>query len=420
MKNTMFILSFLCFCFSSCDIIEDLFGRGDADPPYNANIAWVSSLVVNNSSSHTVDGDSVYFFERPPGYTTTNIYALTKLDARTGVFTWRSPVLFSNIIFAQPLVKDGYVYVLLQTRTILCFNRETGEHTATLNVDIENKGLMFRLYFGTIYREFIYLSLWGSGDSYFARLDLNSIDQSGDGKSVQNVTPQILWEPEISYIVASKPVIYNNTVFTGTHGWRDRPVELAGFDLDSLAMVFHGTFGGAGDINSNNALFEQGNRENPILIQDGILYYLGGSTSAWDIASGKMLYRHIITYEIPLHERYPSDCRQPVYHQGKIYYTSLSSYLHCIDAATGRLVWNITTVNSESLRTNPIIVRNKLYVPQYNGFWVYKPENGKLLGVDKTFRGDSFGRNILYNDYIICIRDDKNGDGRLVAVDVGR
>ena len=94
--------------------------------------------------------------------------------------------------------------------------------------------------------------------------------------------------------------------------------------------------------------------------------------------------------------------------------------IHCIDAETGELVWNAIAKDSESLETNPIIAHGRLYVSQHSGLRVYEPETGKLIGVDKSFCGAGMGRNVLYNDYMICLRVDRNtGDGRMVAVYVG-
>jgi outer membrane protein assembly factor BamB len=73
------------------------------------------------------------------------------------------------------------------------------------------------------------------------------------------------------------------------------------------------------------------------------------------------------------------------------------------------------------LNTNPIIANGKLYVSQGSGLRVYKPETGKLMGVDKSFCGMAWGLNVLYKDYMICVREDrKTGDGKLVAVYVGK
>ena len=421
MSYKVFLFFLLCICFFSC-IFED-----DSEPVYNAKIAWASPLVSNNFTDHAVDGDSVFFFERPPGYDTVTICALTRLDAQTGAFIWRSDVLFSYT-FCQPLVIGGYVYVVISSR-ILCFNLETGEHTATVNANIDNKNLSSELYFPVVYNEYIYLSLYrDSGrDGYFARLDSNLINQNGDSKTIQDINLEVLWDVDNFATFTAKPVIYNNTVFTGTSGNRDRPIELAGFDLDSLKMVFHCSFGGQEDKGTNIVDYDSGWTENPILIHEGVLYYIGDSVSAWDITSGEKLYRHILSYDTPEPERYWSECLQPLYYHGCIYFTNITSYspdrfrnIHCMDAATGKLVWNTIAVDSESLRTNPIIANCKLFLPQYDGFRVYNPKNGDLLGVDKTFRGVGMGRNVLYKNLMICIRQNKNGDGCLVAVDVSK
>ncbi len=78
----------------------------ETEPPYAVKIAWDHGLISNYFESHIVDDDYVYFYECPLGYNQVNIYTLTKLEAETGNLIWRS-VMFSNIIFCQPIVIDG-------------------------------------------------------------------------------------------------------------------------------------------------------------------------------------------------------------------------------------------------------------------------------------------------------------------------
>jgi outer membrane protein assembly factor BamB len=256
------------------------------------------------------------------------------------------------------------------------------------------------------------------------------IDQSGNA-ATQVITPEILWRPETGGYVYARPVVYNNVIYTGTNIWiqgvEGKPVELAGFDTGTKEMVFHVTFGGPEDIGVNALNIERGIKRNPIFIHDGVLYYLSTSIGAWDLTTGEKLYRHVFAADLPEPKMYLGETLQAVFYKGNVYYTNLSCYepdstrnIHCINAATGKLVWNAIAKNSSSMDTNPIIAHDKLYVPQYHGLWVYNPRNGKLIGVDRLFLGESFGRNILYKDYMICIQNDKNDNGRLVAVDVSK
>jgi len=426
MKTTVLVFTII-IVFSSCDLFKDK----DTDPVYQTKIAWDSGLYSNDYQEYMVDGDSVFFYERPPGYSTVNIYALTRLDAETGRFIWRSSVLFKGIVFCQPVAIDGYVYVFLRSNVILCFNREIGECTARVRVDIDNKNLEF-MDFATAYRDYLYLGLWTNG-KYFVRFDVNLIDQSGD-TAMQNITPEILWQPETGGYVYAQPIVYKNVIYTGTNiriqGVEGKPVEVAGFDTDTKEMAFHVSFGGPEDIGVNARSIESGIKDNPIFIHDNVLYYLSTSISAWDIATGEKLYRHVFTNDLPYSKIYMAETLQAVFYKGNIYFTNLVSYvsnepdsfrnIYCINAATGKLVWNTIAKHSISLDTNPVIAHDKLYVPQHHGLWVYNPENGKLIGVDRSFLGASFGRNILYKDYMICVRMENNNEGKLVAVYVGK
>jgi outer membrane protein assembly factor BamB len=425
MKTIIFMLA-VCLLSFSCDSVRD-----EGEPPYHAIIAWDSGLVINYDESLAVDGDSVFFYERPPGYRVFNIYALTRLDARTGRLVWRSAYLFNNVIFCQPVAAGGYVYVFLDPNVIVCFDRETGEHTATVQVDIENKNLSMN-YNVTLYEQHLYFGLWGSYGQYFVRFNIGDISHGGDPEIIQTFVPEILWKVAPIGFVRANPIIHDNIMYVSTvqHFDLDRhcdPVQLAGFDLDTKEMVFHRTFGGSEDGDVPDP--EEGGGKDPILIHGDVLYYLGWSVAAWDLKTGERLYRHVFSWNTPAPLNYAPGSRmfQPAYYRGKIYYTSGNSYtpnsyrnIQCIDAATGRLVWNDIAKNSHSLNTNPIIAHDRLYITQYHGLRVYEPHSGRLIGVDKSFCGMNAGLNILYGDYMICVRKNRNGDDTVVAVYVGR
>ena len=424
MKIPIYFL--LCIFFISCGFLHDK-SESDDEPSYKATIIWDSGLYSNYYKSHIVEDDAVYFYERPPGYHTVNIYALTKLDAKSGTLIWRSPVLFSNIIFCQPIITGDFVYVFLEPNIIICFNKETGIQTATIKPDINNLNLNLQRNPAN-YQEFMYVSLWDSKNEYFARFDTTTIIHTGDPSVIQSPVMDILWLPDTKSIVMAKPVIHNNNIFTGTFGSIYSPVELAGFDIDTKEMVFHVSFGGPDDVNV--PLPETGNMLNPILIYNDTIYYLSWSIRAWDLQSKKIKFCHIFYYDNPYSNWYPAtNSLQPVYYNDKIFYTSGESYvpdklknIHCINSKTGELIWNDIAKNSDSPETNVIIAHNKLYVSQYNGLRVYNPETGKLIGVDKSFFGESNGRNILYKDYMITLFEDRANEEicKLVAVYVGK
>lgn len=421
MKIYMLII-LLCYTFFSCKTDNDI------EPTYNTRIEWTSNLYSNDYESHTVYEDYIYFYERPPGYTTTNTYSLTKLNAKTGEFIWRS-MEFSNIVFCQPIVTGDYVFTLLKPNYILSFSKETGEHKATMTFDIQDENLEFECN-TALFKNYFYIGLWGKKASYFIRFNMNKINNENGPDLLQSVLPEILWEIKNNSAITARPIVYNNCIYTGTFSpLALEPIEVVGIDTNTGKMVFHIEFGGPED-NNDNILPETGAGidGNPIFIHEDTLYYLSRSISAWNINTGEKLYRHVFTYDIPYSKWYIASSLQPVYHNGNIYYTGSAAdsekgyrNIHCINAATGKLVWNTIVKDSETLQTNPIIAHNKLYISQNSGFYVYNPKNGKLLGVDRTFCGAGlFGRNILYNDYMICIRKDDTGCGKLVAVYVGK
>ena len=424
-KIILYIL--ICLLFSFCVMSCNEKEANDEESVYKAIIIWESDLVSNALNEHTIHDDYIYFYERPPGHSSVNIYTLTKLDANTGGFIWRSEELFSDIVFCQPIIIDEYVYVFLEPNYILCSNKDTGEHTTTIIVDINNQKLKFN-WNTTNYKQYIYIGLYNYHYAYFARINTDDITH-GSPEFIIDLSPEILWVPETENSVSAKQVFHNNTVYTSTYSpLALKHVELAGFDINTKEIVFYKKFGGPEDIDSSFP--EKGSYVdgNPILINGDIIYYLSCTISAWNLNTRKQLYRHTFNYDIPDSKWYTAtNSLQPLFYNDKIYYTSGESYTpdshrntYCIDAKTGKLVWSAIAKNSESLRTNPIIANGKLFVSQYSGLRVYNPENGRLIGVDKSFCGQGSGRNILYNDFLICLRSDRDtGDSRLVAVYVG-
>ena len=423
MKKTSLAL-LLPLLFYSCDLFSR--NSSDEEPSYTAKIAWDSGLNSNYFGSTLLDGDSLYFYECPPGYNTVNIYTLTKLDASTGALIWRSSE-FTDIAFCPPVALESYIYVFLQPNFILCFYKETGKLTAIARANIEGNDSEMR-WNVTGYGHYLYFGLRGN-NRCFVRLDINDIDYNNP-QTIQEVVPEILWKPETGNSAAAIPVVYNNVVYICTRSsWELEVVELAGFNIDTKEMVFYQTFGGIEDVNAGYTRYPENgayNGSSPILIHDGILYYISRSIAAWNLKTGERLYRHVFPNDIPNANMYNSNTlMQAVYYNGKIYYTSNAvddeqgyRNTHCIDAKTGKLVWNSVAKGSVSLRIIPIIAHGRMYVSESIGLRVYNPQTGKLIGVDKSFRGGDMDRTVLYGDYMICERYDKGY--KKVAVDVGK
>lgn len=413
-----------CGLFSSCDLSPD--DDLAKEPAYTTKIAWDSGFLSNDYRSHIINGDSVFFYGRPPGETTATVFDLVRLNVKTGELIWRSKIKFYNPVLCQPIVTDDYIYVCLDPGTILCFNYVTGEHTATAKLGtIKNQSVRMS-YAVTAYQHYLYLGLYGNDGKYFCRLDISGINQSLGPKAEQILVPEVLWEPETKKRVTTKPVIYNNVVYTATHGLGSTPIELAGFDINTKERVFYQTFGGQED--GDVPFPEEGGKNSNILIHNNVLYYLCDSIAAWDLQTKKQLYRHVFGWDTPNQKKYmAAGMREAVFYNNKIYYTNGTGSgpegfrnIHCIDTKTGKLVWNDVRT-FYTLDSNVIIAHDKLYVTQSTGLLVYEPETGKLLGIDKSFVGTDLGRNILYNDYIICIIKDPADlrKGRMAAIYVG-
>jgi len=428
------LIAAVCLVLAGCDFFFTDDGN-QAEQRYNARIAWDSGLYSNSFRSHTVHDGYVFFYELPPGEEYVNIYTLTKLNAQTGEFIWRSPITFQWIVRTQPVIIGNHVYVFLLPDVILGFDRETGEHTATVRLDIDGRN--WEMNMNVVgHGEHLYMGLFivRARNHKFARLDVNLINHGGDPEELQTIKPEILWEPETRNPVTAMPVLYDGVVFTSTFTvLGQEPVEIAGFCVNTGGKVFHITFAGPDEDYDDNIRWPResgaGMRGNPILIHDGILYFLSTSISAWNISTGERLYRHVFTNDMPNNEVFSGNGSvQAIFYRGRIFYTAGASHnppntfhnIFSIDAATGKPVWSTIARNSETLGTNPIIANGRLYVPQHFGLYVYDAMTGRLIGVDRSFGGEgTVGRNILYGDLMITLRQGRISS-RLVAVNVGR
>ncbi|GHV82366.1 hypothetical protein AGMMS49991_09240 [Spirochaetia bacterium] len=415
MKKIIAGLVIMQFLLLSCspDINEN------EDPEYTANIAWVSNTDTGGYTICMIDGDSIYAYVYK-GVT----YAddeLVRINAQTGEILWRTPMIIGD-----------YIYLFWVRSVIFCYNKQTGDFAARVRVDINNQSLAsINRHIG--YGKYLYFGIGDHGtNTYFVRLDVDAINK--DGNTVEQIIePEILWRPYTDRSVWTTPVINNNVVYVNTFVGNAsdapgvEPIELVGINIDTGEIVFTKRFGIAGGV-----YYDQGATPNALFAHDDVLYYIGRSISAWDLKTGEQKYLKTFTYDTPPKQNYAADDHVEVtYWNGKLYYTTSRSTniggssgyknIYCIDAKTGNLVWSDMPPRSESLRTNPIIAHNRMYVPHGYGMRVYNPETGKVIGVDKKFYGTALGHNILYGDYMITTRYDgiRTPEARISAVYVG-
>jgi len=148
----------------------DFYTRGTKDKPsYTATIAWDSGIRSGTfHHSHIVDGDSVYLYGWPHGWKPSgydeidSLYNLIRIDAEIGSLIWRSELTFDNIIYCPPVIVGGYVFVFLQRKYMICFNKETGEHTAFVAVADIPGGENFMIAQNvTFHNGYLYFGYWG-------------------------------------------------------------------------------------------------------------------------------------------------------------------------------------------------------------------------------------------------------------------
>jgi outer membrane protein assembly factor BamB len=415
------ILSVLIACKTDIPVNES------AEPDYTAKIIWKSNTNITSARGTIIDGDFIFAYDRYKDETSDK--KLVKISAQTGEIQWRSAI--SEPVESSLIIIGDYIYVfLMEPGSILCFNKQTGTLAAKVRVDINNQSL--EIVWNIIgYGNYLYFGIGnGSINSYFVRLNADVINKDGN-VTKQVIEPEILWRPKYDWPVYSTPAINNNIIYVhtlvGITSDLD-PIELVGINIDTKEVVFNMQFG----FNDNdNEYYDLGRTRNALFAYQDVLYYIGGSIAAWDLKTWKQKYLKTFTPDMPPKQNYAAGSHIEItYWNEKIYYTNLISNIiehddykniYCIDTRTGNLVWSDIPPYSESLKTNPIITHNRMYVPHGYGLRVYNPETGKLIGVDKNFRGNAIGRNVLYGDYLITTRfANRNTDeNSMVAIYVG-
>ena len=431
-KTGTLIATALCLALCGCPFFVD----GKEKSTYRAKIVWASE--ITRVATYTLHGDSVYYYGAMPDFVVENVgdilkvpYYLTKISAETGELLWHSEFAILGIQYVPPAVIGNSVYAFMIPDGIFVFDCETGKHTAT--VAVRTGHYKSDMDWNTVsHGNYLYMGFYPeTGPNSFARLDVNRIKYGGDPDELQIIKPEILWQPENRSLVASRPVAYGNAVYTGTFYLSEgRPVELAGFDIDTGEMVFHAAFGGTDEDDGTIVSADSGSSDNPIFIHDGVLYYMGVSVSAWNLNTRERLYRHVFPVADAKNFHGSDGHPEAVLYDGKIIMVTSNSRhfsedsfprIQAIDMATGRLAWRTRLTALESQDTNPIIVNGRLYTSHHDGFHVFDPANGNLIGVDKSFSGSS-SPNFLYNGRIITVKR-LNRDRtfmQFVAVDVGR
>jgi hypothetical protein len=428
MQKNIGALFFFLLLFSSCDLFfnnkvdnkADEFVDESDEPAYTAKIAWISDTDIGRCPQIEIDEDAIYAFE-DVGDDFSAPFRLVKLEAKTGVVVWRSEPL-SGIVNCKPTIAGEYVYIFVPASYIYSFNKQSGVLSAIVQTDLEQKGALLESYI-IAYNEYLYFGSAGN-NRYFARLDVNSIDRNADPHIPQELAQEVIWRPKTGYRVNAVPVIHNNVIYTHTFAGFDSLItEIAGFSVLTNERCFY-----------KKIDYDRGVVSNSLIVHNDILYTLfGRSISAYDLRTGEQLYLKLFTEGVtPPEESYaPTDHTKALtWYNGKIYFTDGGYHsspedrwhnINCVDAKTGSLVWNAVPPFSESLGTNPIIAHGKMYVPHGYGLRVYNPENGKLIGVDTSYCGYGYGRNILYGDYLITVMDNRDtGIGKVVAIDVSK
>jgi outer membrane protein assembly factor BamB len=404
---------------ASCELFSGIGGEKKTvaeEPSYKATIVWEAKTDIARLPIVAPGRDCVYVFEEGgPGFF--DDFILTKLDARTGERRWSSIPVPPLHFFVTAIEHGEYVYIY-ERNFLYSFSQETGALSALVKFDLGEYVNIGNI--PLVHGDTLYFAMGLSTEScYLVRFDLTLIDRNRENvETPQVVTPEIIWQSrEIRPIRAM--VINGNIIYFATFaGYQGKRTELAGVNIETGEEIWYTV------VDHDN-----GQQDNGLYAKNDILYFVSSGISAYNLRTKQSLYIKDFSNYVPLADDYrPAGHFGFVLYNNKLYYTSNCTKtsesdgdyknIFCVDAKTGNLVWGAIAPWSESLGTNPIIAHQRMYVPQYTGLRVYEPEKGKLLGVDSSFCGRGTATNVLYNDYMITVKADRNtGVANVVAID---
>jgi outer membrane protein assembly factor BamB len=416
----------LCFCVlgialvASCELFSGIGSEKKTaaeEPAYKAKIVWEAKTDIARLHIVASGRDCVYVFEEGgPGLF--DDFILTKLDARTGKRRWSSIPVPPLDFFVTAIEHGEYVYIW-ERNFLYSFSQETGALSALVKFELDdciNIASVPLVHGDTLYFGF---GLSSTGNCYLVRFDLTLIDHNRENaETPQVVTPEIIWQSREIRPVCSAVIEKNIIYFETFEGYQGKRTELAGVNIDTGEEIWYTLID-----------YDDGSSMYGLYAKNDILYFVSSGISAYDLRTKQPLYTKGFSHYTPLADDYrPAGHRGFVLYNNKLYYTNDGTKtsetdldiknIYCVDAKTGSRVWGAIAPWSESLGTNPVIAHKRMYVPQYTGLRVYEPEKGKLLGVDSSFCGIGFATNVLYNDYMITVKADRNtGVANVVAID---
>jgi len=416
----------LCLCLlSACPVNNN---TSDEEPDYHIPIIWKSDIQDRSGFLLiTSDGTGIYVsnsinYEDIENWEEfkINTLRLNKINHENGEIVW-STDYFKSVFICQPVIIGNYIYLITTDNIVICIDKTTGITSARaklaygdLNMQINMNYIAYKNY---VYFGYSEIDAAGNthGENYLARFDANMIIMNGNAQ-VQILEPELLWQSRYNNVIhESRPVVYDDVVYCSTMTTNGQtPVEIAGININTKEEIFYKTIGENGE-----APYGDGGGEYSLYAVNDILYYFGRLFTAYDLKANKQLYFiNIGVYTLPK-DNYSVLYRPPTFYNNNAYYTNTLGYLFCVDGMKGKPIWSVSPKEEYSLLTNPIIYDSKVFIPHESGIRVYNPDNGQLIGVEKTIKGNGYAFNLLNGSTMITsMFSDEYPDGQLIALDL--
>ena len=156
------------------------------------------------------------------------------------------------------------------------------------------------------------------------------------------------------------------------------------------------------------------------------IYLLGNGRYCYDKKTGQELWHILQTEEDYKNEiiiRTETHIKDILYYDGKFYFTneefpgsgSLTGFpqenyknLICINAEDGSYVWGDMYMFSISNDVVPCVYNDKIYVPGDKYLRVYESQTGKLIGVNKDYRGTGMDCIYQYKNILLTFIDKRD------------
>lgn len=446
MKTKQFIISLLLpLFFLSCNFINSNNENDNISdfPNYDASKDLLWSIDIDSYTSNTdavLLNNNIYLVESN-ALTESEVRNLSikKINPENGEIIWNTSKVKGSDI-TTPLIINNYVFIQSAKGIMYIFDDTNGNLKATIHLSPDGHSIQSKAKYLQTDNRYIY---WNYGYSYpinehndykevygIAKFDINKIDFSIDPESPQLIIPENIYD---KHYILTNLYYHNNTIYF-----------IAYQQFNDETLQYEDNYIGALDLNTNTEKWiktysdiEGVNRGESFFIENNKLFMFDDINGCYNPENGETLYE-VNESQKNIKKQMRNICSwlaTSVYSYDNYFYlttiaaNSTASQLGtspkiiknviALNKSDFSVAWSDFIPNCGSMGTRPIVIKDKCYVLNAIGLYVYNAKTGKRLGNDPNYENFSFARNIVFNDcFIFESRNHETGVSKLNCLKV--